>query len=91
MSVKEKIFEILEQYEEHGLYREIEVNGEWKELEVGDEIAEVLSKHRDIDRVWYDAEEMIENPGISIYSVSIVWKYKSGEVDMILNYEIDYI
>lgn len=91
MSVKEKVFEILEQYKEHGLYREIEVNGEWEELEVEDEIAEVLSKHRDIDSVWCDAEEMFENPGINIYSVSVVWKYKSGEVDMILNYEIDRI
>lgn len=86
MSVKEKVLEILEQYEGHGLYREIEVNGEWKELEVGDEIEEILSRHRDIDSVWYDAEEMFENPSINIYSVSVVWKYKSGEVDMILNY-----
>lgn len=27
MSVKEKIFEVIERYEEHGVYREIEVNG----------------------------------------------------------------
>lgn len=88
MSVKEKVFEILEQYEGHGIYRGVEINGEWEEFEVGDEIAEVLSRHGDIESTWYDAEEMFENPGIDIYSVSIVWKYKSGEVDMILNYRI---
>lgn len=88
MSVKAKIFEILEQYEEIGIYREVEINGEWEEFEVGDEIEKALSECDDIESVWYEAEEMFENPGIDIYSVSVVWKYKSGEVDMILNYRI---
>lgn len=90
MSVKEKIFEIFEQYEEHGIYREIEINGEWKEISLEEEIEEILSKEKSVTEFRVEVTNMFDNPGIGIYSVSIVW-IENGKLESILNYEIDRI
>ena len=88
MSVKEKIFKIMEQYEEHGIYREIEINGEWKEVNLEEEIEEILSKERTVTEFRVEAANMFDNLGVDIYSVSIVW-IENGKLETILNYEID--
>ena len=90
MSVKEKIFKIMEQYEEHGIYREVEVNGEWEEVGLEEEIEEILSKEESVTEFQVAATDMFENPGIDVYSVSIVW-IENGKMETILNYEIDRI
>ena len=90
MSVKEKIFKIMEQYKELGVYREIEINGEWEEISIEEEIEEVLSKEKSVTEFRVDTENMFDNPGIDIYSVSIVW-IENGKLETILNYEIDRI
>ena len=90
MSVKEKIFKIMEQYEERGIYREIEINGEWEEISIEEEIEEILSKERTVTEFRVEAANMFDNPGIDIYSVSIVW-IENGRLETILNYEIDRI
>lgn len=91
MSVKEKIFKIMEQYEEHGIYREIEMaNGEWEEVCLEEEIEEILSKEESVTEFQVEAANMFENPGIDIYSVSIVW-IENGKLETILNYEVDRI
>lgn len=90
MSVKEKIFKIMEQYEERGTYREIEINGEWEEISLEEEIEEILSKEKSITEFRVEAENMFTNPGIDIYSVSVVW-VENGKLETILNYEIDRI
>lgn len=90
MSVKEKIFKILEQYEEHGIYREIKINGEWEEVSLEEEIEEILSKEESVTEFRVEAANMFDNPGIDIYSVSIVW-IENGKLETILNYEIDRI
>lgn len=88
MSVKEKIFKIMEQYEERGIYREIEINGEWEEISLEEEIEEILSKEKSVTEFRVEAENMFTNPGIVIYSVSIVW-IENGKLESILNYEIE--
>lgn len=90
MSVKEKIFKIMEQYKELGVYREIEINGEWEEVSLEEEIEEVLSKERTVTEFRVEMENMFDNPGIDIYSVSIAW-IENGKLETILNYEIDRI
>ena len=90
MSVKEKIFKIMEQYKELGVYREIEINGEWEEISIEEEIEEVLSKEKSVTEFRVETENMFDNPGIDIYSVSIVW-IENGKLKTILNYEIDRI
>ena len=90
MSVKEKIFKIMEQYKELGVYREIEINGDWEEVSLEEEIEEVLSKERAVTEFRVEAANMFDNPGIDIYSVSIVW-IENGKLETILNYEIDRI
>ncbi len=90
MSVKEKIFKIMEQYEELGVYREIEINGKWEEISIEEEIEEVLGKERTVTEFRVEAANMFDNPGIDIYSVSIVW-IENGKLETILNYEIDRI
>lgn len=90
MSVKEKIFKIMEQYEERGIYREIEINGEWEEISLEEEIEEILSKEKSVTEFRVEATNMFDNPGIDIYSVSIVW-IENGKLETILNYEIDRI
>ena len=90
MSVKEKIFKIMEQYKELGVYRKIEINGEWEEVNLEEEIEEVLSKERTVTEFRVEAANMFDNPGIDIYSVSIVW-IENGKLESILNYEIDGI
>ena len=88
MSVKEKIFKIMEQYGEHGIYREIEINGEWEEVNLEEEIEEILSKERTVTEFRVEAANMLDNHGVDIYSVSIVW-IENGKLETILNYEID--
>lgn len=88
MSVKEKIFKIIEQYEEHGIYREIEINGEWEEVGLEEEIEEILSKEESVTEFQVEAANMFDNPSIDIYSVSIVW-IENGKLEAILNYEVD--
>lgn len=90
MSVREKIFEIMEQYEELGIYREIEINGEWGEIGLEEEIEEFLSKEESVTEFQIEITNMFENLGIDIYSVSIVW-IENGKLETILNYEIDRI
>ena len=90
MSVEEKIFKIMEQYEEHGIYREIEINGEWGEISLEEEIEEILSKEESVTDFQVEAANMFENPGIEVYSVSIVW-IENGKLETILNYGIDRI
>lgn len=90
MSAKEKIFEIFKQYEELGIYREIEINGEWEEISLEEEIEEILSKEKSVTEFRVEAENMFTNPGIGIYSVSVVW-VENGKLETILNYEIDRI
>ena len=90
MSVTEKIFKIMEQYKELGVYREIEINGEWEEISLEEEIEEVLSKERTVTEFRVETENMFDNLGIDIYSVSIVW-IENGKLETILNYEIDRI
>ena len=90
MSVKEKIFKIMEQYEELGVYREIEINGKWEEISIEEEIEEVLSKERTVTEFRVETKNMFDNPGIDIYSVSIVW-IENGKLETILNYEIDRV
>ena len=90
MSVKEKIFKIMEQYKELGVYREIEINGEWEEISLEEEIEEILSKEKSVTEFRVEAANMFDNPGIDIYSVSIVW-IENGKLESILNYEIDRI
>lgn len=90
MSVKEKIFKIMEQYKELGVYREIEINGEWEEISIEEEIEEILSKEKSVTEFRVEAANMFDNPGIDIYSVSIVW-IENGKLETILNYEIDRI
>lgn len=90
MSVKEKIFKIMEQYEERGIYREIEINGDWEEVSLEEEIEEILSKEKSVTEFRVEAENMFTNPGTDIYSVSVVW-VENGKLETILNYEIDRI
>ena len=90
MSVKEKIFKIMEQYKELGVYREIEINGEWEEISLEEEIEEILSKEKSVTEFRVEAANMFDNTGIDIYSVSIVW-IENGKLETILNYEIDRI
>ena len=90
MSVKEKIFKIMEQYKELGVYREIEINGKWEEVSLEEEIEEILSKERTVTEFRVETENMFDNPGIDIYSVSIAW-IENGKLETILNYEIDRI
>lgn len=90
MSVKDKIFKIMEQYKELGVYREIEINGEWEEISLEEEIEEILSKEKSVTEFRVEAANMFDNPGIDIYSVSIVW-IENGKLETILNYEIDRI
>lgn len=90
MSVKEKIFKIMEQYKELGVYREIEINGEWEEISLEEEIEEILSKEKSVTEFRVEAANMFNNPGVDIYSVSIVW-IENGKLETILNYEIDRI
>lgn len=90
MNVKEKIFKIMEQYEERGIYREIEINGEWEEVSLEEEIEEILSKEKSVTEFRVEADNMFTNPGIDIYSVSVVW-VENGKLETILNYEIDRI
>lgn len=90
MSVKEKIFEILEQYEGHSPYREIEVNGEWEEISLEEEIEEVLGAAESITDFYVEATNMFDNPGIDIYSISVAW-IENGKLETILNYEIDHV
>lgn len=90
MSVKEKIFKIMEQYEERGIYREIEINGDWEEVSLEEEIEEILSKEKSVTEFRVEAANMFDNPGIDIYSVSVVW-VENGKLESILNYEIDRI
>lgn len=90
MSVKEKIFKIMEQYEERGIYREIEINGDWEEVSLEEEIEEILSKEKSVTEFRVEAANMFDNPGIDIYSVSVVW-VENGKLETILNYEIDRI
>ena len=71
MSVKEKIFKIMEQYEEHGIYREIEINGEWEEISLEEKIEEILSKEESVTDFQVKAANMFNNLGIDVYSVSI--------------------
>ena len=88
MSVKEKIFKIMEQYEEHGIYREIEINGEWEEISLEEKIEEILSKEESVTDFQVKAANMLKNSIIDVYSVSIVW-IENGKLETILNYEID--
>ena len=88
MSVEEKIFKIMEQYEEHGIYREIEINGEWEEISLEEKIEEILSKEESVTDFQVKAANMFNNLGIDVYSVSIVW-IENGKLETILNYEID--
>ena len=88
MRVKEKIFKIMEQYEEHGIYREIEINGEWEEISLEEKIEEILSKEDSVTDFQVKAANMFSNLGIDVYSVSIVW-IENGKLETILNYEID--
>ena len=90
MSVKEKIFKIMEQYEEHGIYREIEINGEWEEISLEEKIEEILSKEESVTDFQAKAANMFKNLGIGVYSVSIVW-IENGKLETILNYGIDRI
>lgn len=90
MSVKEKIFKILEQYEERGIYCEIKINGEWEEVSLEEEIEEILSKEESVTGFRVEAANMFDNPGIDIYSVSIAW-IENGKLETIFNYEIDRI
>ena len=90
MSVKEKIFKIMEQYKELGVYREIEINDEWEEISLEAEIEEILIKEKSVTEFRVEAANMFDNPGIDIYSVSIVW-IENGKLETILNYEIDRI
>lgn len=90
MSVKEKVFKIMEQYKELGVYREIEINGEWEEISLEEEIEEILSKERTVTEFRVEAANMFDNPSVDIYSVSIVW-IENGKLETILNYEIDRI
>ena len=88
MSVKEKIFKIMEQYEEHGIYREIEINGEWEEISLEEKIEEILSKEESVTDFQVKAANMFNNLCIDVYSVSIVW-IENGKLETILNYGID--
>lgn len=88
MSVKEKIFKIMEQYEEHGIYREIEINGEWEEISLEEKIEEILSKEESVTDFQVKAANMFNNLGIDVYSVSIVW-IENGKLETILNYGVD--
>ena len=88
MSVKEKIFKIMEQYEEHGIYREIEINGEWEEISLEEKIEEILNKEESVTDFQVKAANMFNNLGIDVYSVSIVW-IENGKLETILNYGID--
>ena len=88
MSVTEKIFKIMEQYEEHGIYREIEINGEWEEISLEEEIEEILSKEESVTDFQVEAANMFKNSVIDVYSVSIVW-IENGKLETILNYGID--
>lgn len=88
MSVKEKIFKIMEQYEEHGIYREIEINGEWEEISLEEKIEEILSKEESVTDFQVKAANMFKNSVIDVYSVSIVW-IENGKLETILNYGID--
>ena len=88
MSVKEKIFKIMEQYEEHGIYREIEINGEWEEISLEEKIEEILSKEESVTDFQVKAANMLKNSIIDVYSVSIVW-IENGKLETILNYGID--
>lgn len=88
MSVEEKIFKIMEQYEERGIYREIEINGDWKEISLEEEIEEILSKEESVTDFQVEAANMFDNTSVDIYSVSIVW-IENGKLETILNYEID--
>ena len=84
MSVKEKIFKIMEQYEEHGIYREIEINGEWEEISLEEKIEEILSKEESVTDFQVKAANMFKNSIIDVYSVSIVW-IENGKLETILN------
>ena len=88
MSVKEKIFKIMEQYEEHGIYREIEINGEWEEISLEEKIEEILSREESVTDFQVKAANMFKNSIIDVYSVSIVW-IENGKLETILNYGID--
>lgn len=88
MSVNEKIFKIMEQYEEHGIYREIGINGEWEEISLEEKIEEILSKEESVTDFQVKAANMLKNSIIDVYSVSIVW-IENGKLETILNYGID--
>lgn len=90
MSIEEKIYSILEDYEDrHTIWREEEVNGEWECYEIDDDIAKILVEE-DIEYAHVEHTEMFDNPAITVYSVSVAW-IENGELKSILNYQINYM
>lgn len=90
MNIKEKIFEIIKQYEGCGVYRDVKVNGEWEEVGLEEEIEETLGKEGNVTEFQVEVTNMFDNPSTDIYSVSIVW-IENGKLETILNYEVDRI
>lgn len=89
MSIEEKIYSILEDYDsKQTIWREEEVNGEWEYYEIDDDIISVFDE-TDIE-AHVEHTEMFDNAGITIYSVSVVW-VENGELQSILNYQINCI
>lgn len=90
MSVEEKLYVVLNDYEErHTIWREEEVNNEWEYYEIDDDLMKIFNEEN-IENAHIEHTEMFENPGIITYSVSIAWIEK-GELCSILNYQIDCI
>ena len=89
MNIEEKIYSILEDYEDrHTIWREEEVNGEWECYEIDDDIISVFDG-TDIE-AHVQHTEMFDNPAITVYSVSVAW-IENGELKSILNYQINYM
>lgn len=89
MSVENKLMNVLEQFEDRGTTIEIMVGGEYEEVDLENEINKCFSNFN-ISEYDYSIDIMFENPGITVYSVSIVW-IENGKMNHILNYEIDLI
>ena len=88
MSIREKIFAVLEDYNNrHTIWREEEVNGELEYCEIDDDIINIFNEEN-IKDVHIEHTGMLDNTSITIYSVSVAW-IENGKLCSILNYQID--
>lgn len=89
--VRNRVIGLLDEWveAEQGIYREIydeTVEEQYREISLEEEIDEIFIKYgiKDFD---VDIEKMFENPGVTIYSVSVAW-VEGGELKSILNTKI---